>query len=586
MENGQKTISELFDGRKIFKIPEYQRAYAWGKKQLEDFIEDIDNQRLGKDHFFGTLLFHVREKAQFELIDVVDGQQRITTLIIFMKLLLEKLKAMGDNVEIYEETYIKLKDEFKLRALDLDNEFFHTYILEDNVIGEELLQTASQKRLLFAKKFFTERLENLSIESLLKFRDKIERTKVLVYLVVDNAEAALVFETTNDRGKTLTNLEKTKSFLMYKTYLASGSPDGHLDHIQARFTQIYRDHETIEDRIVEDAILQYHFIAFEHWSVKRDEKQYQQYVSMVHRHINSLVKEDSDVAIGFIDKYSRELRESFAFAKAFMHSREKYLTNIFALHRPASFYPLLIKTYKFGGSDKKNEFEKICRLIEIISFRVFGIRRRRANLRIDELFRLARDFRGDFEGLKVSLQGIVENYCSDDEFRTALLSSTFYKDIASNDRNYLFWKYENHLRRVEQSQYTELSYDDFANPDRALKFSIEHIVPQNPKETKVITDLTVLPQMTDEFREKCLHSIGNLTLDPISANKSKSNKTFILKNLKYFRKAPLMSQNELETFLTNSELVLWDKETLRKEVTRYLSLLWRIGAIKTFNAKA
>ncbi|MDX9992916.1 MAG: DUF262 domain-containing protein [Anaerolineales bacterium] len=48
MENGQKTISDLFDGRKIFNIPEYQRAYAWGKKQLQDFIDDVENQNLHK----------------------------------------------------------------------------------------------------------------------------------------------------------------------------------------------------------------------------------------------------------------------------------------------------------------------------------------------------------------------------------------------------------------------------------------------------------------------------------------------------------------------------------------------------------
>ena len=44
MQNGQKTIRELFDGRKIFNIPKYQWAYAWEEKQLKDFVEDIENQ--------------------------------------------------------------------------------------------------------------------------------------------------------------------------------------------------------------------------------------------------------------------------------------------------------------------------------------------------------------------------------------------------------------------------------------------------------------------------------------------------------------------------------------------------------------
>ncbi|GAX41086.1 hypothetical protein NIES4075_20550 [Tolypothrix sp. NIES-4075] len=57
MENGQKTILELFDGRKIFNIPKYQRAYAWESRQLNDFINDIKNQNIEKEYFFGTILF-------------------------------------------------------------------------------------------------------------------------------------------------------------------------------------------------------------------------------------------------------------------------------------------------------------------------------------------------------------------------------------------------------------------------------------------------------------------------------------------------------------------------------------------------
>jgi uncharacterized protein with ParB-like and HNH nuclease domain len=53
MENGQKAISDLFESRRIFNIPKYQRAYAWETKQLQDFISDLDNQALGKDYFFG-----------------------------------------------------------------------------------------------------------------------------------------------------------------------------------------------------------------------------------------------------------------------------------------------------------------------------------------------------------------------------------------------------------------------------------------------------------------------------------------------------------------------------------------------------
>ena len=74
MENGQKTILSLFNGDKHFVIPKYQRAYAWEEKQLQDFLEDIKNQRIDKDYFIGTILFQDDGvRSGFEHIQVVDG---------------------------------------------------------------------------------------------------------------------------------------------------------------------------------------------------------------------------------------------------------------------------------------------------------------------------------------------------------------------------------------------------------------------------------------------------------------------------------------------------------------------------------
>ena len=253
MENGQKTLSNLFDGRKIFKIPRYQRAYAWEMQQLREFLEDIQNQELDRDYFFGTILFQQGEtKGHFELIDVVDGQQRITTVVIFMKILLDILEENGFEVDILRETYIQYRKQYKLKVLPSDDDFFRSYILEDNKAPEVLIRTPSQKRLLRAKNYFTEKLTDYPVEILQEFKDKIERTKVLIYSVVDPAEATLIFETTNDRGKTLTNLEKTKSFLMYKTYLAHEEPISHLNNLQYRFSEIYQDYERIEGGMVHE----------------------------------------------------------------------------------------------------------------------------------------------------------------------------------------------------------------------------------------------------------------------------------------------------------------------------------------------
>ena len=359
LPDGPKTISNLFSGRKIFNIPKYQRAYAWEERQLKDFVEDIENQSLDRNYFFGTILLQLKEKRDgFDMIDIVDGQQRITTLIVFMKLLLAKSKDADQDVAMQEDTYIRYHNRDKLCVLDIDDDFFKSYILQDNHSNESHVHTPSQRRLLEAKTFLCQWIEARP-DKVQDFINKIENMKVLTYSVENEAEAALIFETTNDRGKPLTSLEKTKSFLMHKTYIVSDNPETDLDHLQNRFREIYRSYEEIESRVDgEDSILQYHFIAFEEWYRKSD---YQHHVQMIKQKVNNLINEDTGAGM-FIDRYSRELKESFEIIRTLFTSSEPYLLDIFALSRQATFYPLLIKTYKLDNSDAKDTFKRVAQL--------------------------------------------------------------------------------------------------------------------------------------------------------------------------------------------------------------------------------
>ena len=573
MENGQKIVRGLFDGSKIFNIPEYQRAYAWEEKQLGDFVDDIENQRLDKAYFFGTILFQEKGLSDdFEIIDIVDGQQRITTLIIFMKLLIDQLRGhkKEDQIRRLEARYIRLDDKYKLQVLQDDNDFFKSYILQDNLVFEPEAETPSQKRLLKARDFLLQRIKEYSLETLSEFKDKIESTKILTYSVEDTAEATLIFETTNDRGKSLTNLEKTKSFLMYKTYLVSKHPESRLNDIQNRFSEIYRNYEKTDNpnnKVEEDTILQSHFIAFEKWTQKSE---YQNYVPTIKQQVNELVNNpDTELeARVFIDRYSRELKESFMFMRELLLNRESHLLDIFALNRPAVFYPLLIKAYKFDKSDGKKYFKRVARLVEIICFR-FSIERSRVDNGREKLYRMARDFDKDFEKLIDDLKQFINVHCYDAYFRSHLSSSSLYDDVNRNNQLYLFWKYENHLRTEKQPRFPEMSHDEFANRDSRTKYSIERIIPYNPKNSKVVKDESILPEMTQEFQKNYLGYIGNLTIDPLSANSSKSNHPFEHKNQNYFRKAPLKMQNELDEFL-NEKTDKWDEDSIQERGEKIL----------------
>ena len=101
MESGLKKISDIFQGEVIFTIPQYQRAYSWESPQWDEFYDDLRYHNSNQKYFFGTLLLKDAENEKpFNLIEVVDGQQRTTTIIIFINVLLYLLKQKGSKIEL------------------------------------------------------------------------------------------------------------------------------------------------------------------------------------------------------------------------------------------------------------------------------------------------------------------------------------------------------------------------------------------------------------------------------------------------------------------------------------------------------
>ncbi len=572
MDNGEKKVSDLFDGKNIFNIPEYQRAYAWGTQQLSEFLDDINNQKLDRNYFLGTVLFEEQKKENsYNLIDIVDGQQRLTTIIIFMATLINRLTELSETeeeqeeLELLHETYVKHKRQYKLRALEEDNDFFHSYILGSQN-GKDFIRTPAQRRLHHAKDYFTNRLAKLDKATLLEIKTKIDdNSRILVYAVQDTAEATLIFETTNDRGKGLTNLEKIKSFTMYKSYVASEeTPDELLGKIRSRFSEIYKEHEKFSGKLDEDSILQYHFTSHEPWTGK----EYQQHVKAVKENINQLIATDNNFkAIGYIERYTRELKETFFVVHEILNSKLPALRDLLYLKRLGNFWPLLIKTWKLDDSPEKQQFHRVVQLMEKFTFRVYAINQNRSNTGQSTLFDLACRFTGDFETLILALSNLTKKYSKKKQFKEYLEHENLYNWMSNQDLNYFFWKYENHLRDTIQPKVSPMSEQELTTNSSKFKMTIEHIASQTPRKS-VIVDTSILPIVDEDFAENHLHSIGNLTIDPLSANASKGNKEFAEKNGKYFLKAPFKTQNELENYLHDNQ---WTADSIEERTQRLVN---------------
>jgi hypothetical protein len=251
---------------------------------------------------------------------------------------------------------------------------------------------------------------------------------------------------------------------------------------------------------------------------------------LIKERINSLTASPATFAEAtkFIDEYSCQLSESFGIVNQLSQNLRGNLLNLFHLKRTANLWPLLIVSWKHDNSQEHYNFGRVTKLMEIISFRVYGIRKRKLkNTTISKrLHELAQNFQGDFEVLISGLKDIVGEFCSDREFQERLISPDFYEAISENDLNYLFWQYENYLRQTEYLQDELIGFREYTG------LSIEHIIPQVPRQ--------IPAWMPEGFWGNYIHSIGNLTLDISWENSAKSNFNFDFK-YNIFLKHPLPS---------------------------------------------
>ncbi len=525
MQEGKLSFRDIFDGDKTFEIPEYQRAFTWERRQLKDFIDDIINQPPDQPYFLGTFLFHQLGKVdEYLKIFIVDGQQRITTANIFIKVILEILAKNGIDKNKVNRRYILDDDMFKLNSTKNDNSFFHTYINMNN--KPRAFDTKSQKRLYDAKRFFTEELKIMDDKKLEDILNKLEESLVLVHTVKNKPDAAQIFELINDRGKRLSDLEAIKSFLMYRMSILLKKSEQSLSDIEGDFGKIYRKSEDLEDKIKEDQILTYYVISHLKWTGD-DFRNPKEFIKKV---INDISIEKN--AKKFIIILTKELRETFEIVSDIIDNKNKIqeIDELFMLGRIANFYPLLITAYKFDESKNKEFFKGVANLSELYSF-ISAIAGKRADTGVKHFYELAKNFQGNYDNLTSNVKIIFrENWWRISSLFKDNADKIYYGDSIVK---YLLFKYENHLRK--KSGFRPLTLDAFFESDKRLKLSIEHIT---AKKTKKLI-------MTEDFKEYYLHNIGNLVLDTVASNASKGNED-VAKKISSYNLAPLISQLEIE----------------------------------------
>lgn len=227
----EQPLSKIFSDEYVFSIPGYQRPYSWGTEQAQELLDDLlgymQDSKVDVAHmppyFLGSIVL-IKPDASTRA-EVVDGQQRLTTLT----LLLSAIRATVVDTEVqagittclYEKgnKVLNTAPLYRLSLRDRDNEFFRQYVQGDDGIAKlaELNNKLAdpQDRLRSNARIFLERLDRLDQDSLAKLAQFIATRCYLVTVATPDLDSAYrIFGVLNSRGLDLSATDILKANIL------------------------------------------------------------------------------------------------------------------------------------------------------------------------------------------------------------------------------------------------------------------------------------------------------------------------------------------------------------------------------------
>lgn len=509
-----------------FFIPPFQRAYAWGRPEIERYFSDIsriieseiDKKQHDKlEHFFGTVVIK-EEKAGFANKSVVvDGQQRLTTTLIF-------LIALRDcETDVVKQDYItqnyltnnssSFQDKIKLKQVTKDWDSYRALVTKSQPnpgvisIAYELL-----------KKLITEKRKLNPEVDFEHYIIAIQRINVAVIFLDERPfkgeDPQIIFETLNSLGKPLTlsdlvrnfvllNMESNKQSDIYEKIWHPKIEDV-LNENSSRFFRDYLQYKTASSlKVVSD---------------NNTKELYQQFKDFVEENFEDHNDFVNDI-VRFVKCYKWIITETINEKISSNSTKDKeikeLLRNIFHDIKAEAFKPFvlgLLEYHQYTVNDVKLSDDFF--IATLTTIRTYLIRRRILGLTQGENKNIV-TFSKKIEGLSKGNIQMIEllinvfyrlRLPNDNEIKTSLATMNFYEGSKQYSK-FILGKIEEHNTKVSV---------DFRNP----KITIEHIMPQTLEDSWKVK----LGENYKDIHKNYLHNIGNLILTEF--NSEIGNKPF------------------------------------------------------------
>lgn len=210
MDAGKILINGIFNGAQLLEVPFYQRAYVWKEEQWDRFLEDMEFiTRTKKSYFLGSIILkNGKPPATWEQFSarkiVIDGQQRLTTLMIFMKVLCLK----KNEKKLFDRDFRLEDDSIALRHGRYDAKAFEQVMAQDK---PEPIENANSQ-IIAAYNYFLQKLHPEVLD-----RNTIKQYVQFVCIdLVEGEDEQQVFDTINSLGVRLTTAELLKNYFFQR----------------------------------------------------------------------------------------------------------------------------------------------------------------------------------------------------------------------------------------------------------------------------------------------------------------------------------------------------------------------------------
>jgi len=193
------TTKQMLAGNSVF-VPKYQPAYSWDTefesckppKQVNIFLADLEDYNRSSTkskYYFGHFLFEEIADNKFA---VINGHQRLTTIIIFLSALFARLKQIHFLNEPEQEAFediIKKRETYHFATVEYDNQLFKDYVIDQIKKNNNGLETESARRLVNAFDFFEHKLSDKDEAYLLKMLETVKGSSCTTHTLTDEFDS-------------------------------------------------------------------------------------------------------------------------------------------------------------------------------------------------------------------------------------------------------------------------------------------------------------------------------------------------------------------------------------------------------------